>query len=492
MPSRPTGLIHLVERLGHLARERPDDAAVIDGQRTLSYGAVHGAALGAALRLRKAGVGRGDVAGLLLRDSALFLVLVYGLMHLGAIVHPMDPLLAAADREDMLRRFGIKAIICGRDAAAIGSTSMIRVDESWLAPADDRDSIDGIARDPALACELAASSGTTGKPKGFLVDHQMQGRRFESFAEIGIGSGDRYLSIIGLQFNMGLRCALGAVDLGGAVIVNQSFASAAHLAAACAKWGVTWTYMVPYHLRKLLAREESGTPLLPDLRRLLVAGSKLWDRERQAARERVTPHVYEIYGANEVGCVTLAAPDDQVARPESVGRTMPGFELQVVGPEGTPLPPGAVGVIRFRGPGMANGYFRNPEASALQFRAGWFHPGDLGSVDGDGFVVVMGRADDVINVGGIKFHAADVEAALLGHPAVAEAAVVGWTTARMQEVSVGFVVRRGDTDERQLIEHCRRQLARYKVPARIVFVPELPKTGTGKVQRQELRARLPA
>lgn len=484
------GAIHLVENLRLIARARPDDPAVIDGERIWSFAELHRAATNVAVVLRRAGIGRGDIVALRLEDSALYLIVIYALMRVGAIAQPLDLSLTNAERSLLLRRFGAKAIIAAPGAMAVGEVPMLAASEAWLAATADPNAIDDVPFDPTLPCHLATSSGTTGAPKGFFLDHVQQKARFRFYAGLGIGRGDRHLAAIGLHFSVGLRSALGAIDLGGVAVVNQGLTDAASFVTACLRRDITWTYMVPVYLRMLVDAARGTRLMLPRMRCLIVTGAKLWDQERRAIREHLTPNLYETFGANETGAVTVASPADQDMRPGSVGRGLPGWEVEAVGPDDAALPPGELGELRMRGPGLVAGYVGDAEASTRQFRDGWFYSGDLGSVDGDGYVTIGGRADDRINFNGIKFHPAEVEAVLLAHPAVAEAAVVGWITPRQQEVPIGFVVRRGEADQRGLIDFCRSRLAAYKIPMKIIFMPELPKTGSGKVLRRELRARL--
>jgi len=159
----------------------------------------------------------------------------------------------------------------------------------------------------------------------------------------------------------------------------------------------------------------------------------------------------------------------------------------VLGEDGRPLPPGQVGLVGFRGEGLPTGYVGNPEATRRAFRDGWFFPGDLAAIDAEGFFFFKGRADDVINNEGAKFYPIEVEKVLASHPAVAEAAVFGWPHRRNGELAVAFVVAKQPLTVLELQEFCRRQIADYKVPARIVFVDKMPRNPTGKIMKARLK-----
>ena len=159
----------------------------------------------------------------------------------------------------------------------------------------------------------------------------------------------------------------------------------------------------------------------------------------------------------------------------------------MLGEDGRVLPPGEVGLVGFRGEGLPSEYVGNEEATQRAFRDGWYYPGDLAAIDGDGFIFFKGRADDVINYEGVKFYPIEVERALLAHPAVAEAAVFGWPHSRRGEVAVAFVVATASLTVPELQEFCCRHIAAYKVPAWIGFVEKMPKNSAGKIMKARLK-----
>jgi acyl-CoA synthetase (AMP-forming)/AMP-acid ligase II len=200
---------------------------------------------------------------------------------------------------------------------------------------------------------------------------------------------------------------------------------------------------------------------------------------------------FEYYASTEGGGISLLGPDDIDGHGESVGRPVFAVEVEVVDDEDRPLPAGTIGRLRYRGPGVATAYYRDPDASTEAFRHGWFYPGDLAEIDEAGFVSLKGRAKDMIIRGGINIYPADVEAALNAHPAVAEAAVVGWPSKEFGEEIAAFVRLAGDADEASLIAFAAARLARAKWPKAVFVVDDLPKNGAGKVLKRELVERLP-
>jgi acyl-CoA synthetase (AMP-forming)/AMP-acid ligase II len=199
-----------------------------------------------------------------------------------------------------------------------------------------------------------------------------------------------------------------------------------------------------------------------------------------------SPNVYVDYGANEASPLATLRPEDWLEPPGTVGKINPGIEAQAVDDEGRILPPGTSGQLRFRAPWFPQGYVHNETASNQRFRDGWFYPGDLGAIDARGYVTLRGRADDVINFSGTKIAPSDIEAVLLQHPDVVDAAVVGVPDAMSGELPVAFVVLRRDKSASDLGEFCAGQIDGARLPPRHVCVAAIPRNPGGKIQRDRL------
>jgi acyl-CoA synthetase (AMP-forming)/AMP-acid ligase II len=195
----------------------------------------------------------------------------------------------------------------------------------------------------------------------------------------------------------------------------------------------------------------------------------------------------EIYGTNETNTLAMATPDDQDRYPDSNGRLVAGIEAQVVDESGSFLRFGEIGQIRVRGRYFPCEYSGNPEATARHFRDGWFYPGDLATMNEEGYVFLKGRIDDVINNAGAKYFPAEVEAVLLAHPSVVDAAVIGGPHTQFGEVSVAYVVRSANLTPKELYKFCEGKIAMYKAPAWVFFLEALPRVATGKPDKKKLR-----
>jgi fatty-acyl-CoA synthase len=203
------------------------------------------------------------------------------------------------------------------------------------------------------------------------------------------------------------------------------------------------------------------------------------------------PVLWNFYGATETGLVTLAGPTDHVGRPGTIGRALRGNEIRLLDDAGQEVPPGEVGELYARNSTLIAGYHNNAEATRASQRDGCFSVGDLGRVDADGYYYLESRKHDMVISGGVNIYPREIEDHLHAHPAVLEAAVVGVPDPDWGESLRAFVVLRAGATatEAELIEHCRRELADYKRPRKVVFLDELPRNPTGKVLKRELRER---
>ncbi len=342
------------------------------------------------------------------------------------------------------------------------------------------------SRRPMLVVQ---SSGTTGIPKRFFISHEGARRQFlDPEKEVGIDASDRFLCVLDLVYLASLRRCMASLAFGATVVFSQAKSLNA-LVSEVAERQITWMTMTPASVRQFLAIASGDAPLLSPLKVLTVGGAAMSPEERVRARERLCPNFVERYGTTEVSTLAVARPEDQDAYPESVGRITKGVRAEIVDGDDNPLPPRTVGRLRVRIPHMPSAYHENPQATAKAFRDGWFYPGDLAAIDQEGYLFLKGRTDDVINNGGIKFYPVEVERALAEHPAVADAAVVGWPHPQYGELAVAFVVAASPVTASELTKHCQQRIADYKVPHRIEFVDELPRNARGKVIKSELKNR---
>jgi long-chain acyl-CoA synthetase len=482
-------IANIADQLTLHGTQRPTQLAIVHGERTLDYRALDFEVNRRAARLQDLGVTPGAVVGIALQDSIEHLLMLYGVARVGGVILPLDCRWMDFEKRRVTEHFE-PALVLVEPGAAIDGVRCIESGADWLAQLgraeEQRQYPDG---DRALVMSL--SSGTTGRPKGPVLSHTQLVRRFHMhWVDLGFSSSARYFNATPLYFGGGRTFCISTLYAGGTVVLCPPPFAPAQLAAEVARTAATITFLVPTLLRRLLECDATTLAPLRGLKTLICSGSALTAQERQQIRERICPNFLEYYASTEGGGVSALPPADQLRFGESVGRPAFSVEVHVVDDRDRPVPAGVVGRIRYRGPAVADGFFGDPDASKESFRDGWFYPGDLGMLNDEGYLFLKGRSKDMIIRGGINIYPLEIEVTLMGHAAVLEAAVVGWPSREFNEEIAAFVIRRGAVEESELDALCRTSLAPYKVPRRVFFVDELPRTSLGKVLKAALTAGL--
>jgi acyl-CoA synthetase (AMP-forming)/AMP-acid ligase II len=437
-------------------------------------------------------VPHGAVVGVALADSADHLVLLYALARSERVILPMDCRWTDVERARVASHFGA-ALVLVEPGAPVPGVATIGIDAAWHREVAAADPAGPFPAAPGTAdLLLSLSSGTTGRPKGPMIQHRHFFRRFLThWINLGFSNRDRFVAATPLYFGGGRTFAMSMLFSGATVVLRPPPASIEGLPAAVDASDGSVIFLVPTHFRRLLELSDEAVAPLRRLRLLLSSGAPLTEAERVDIRARLCPNFFEYYASTEGGGVSLLAPEDQAEHGASVGRPVFAVEVEVVDDADQPLGHDAVGILRYRGPGVAPGYYNDPEASAEAFRNGWFYPGDLATLNAQGFITLKGRRKDMIIRGGINIYPAEVEAILLDHPAVVDAAVVGRPSHEFGEEVAAFVRLRGPAAQAELLAWCAARLAPYKRPGEVIAVDELPRNSAGKVLKAELVARLP-
>jgi acyl-CoA synthetase (AMP-forming)/AMP-acid ligase II len=335
------------------------------------------------------------------------------------------------------------------------------------------------------------TSGTTGKPKGCLLTHGNLLANARQIAEwLGFGPGDRLLTVMPL-FHMNAVTVTTATALyaGGSTVVATRF-SATRFWQTVAGHGVTSFGSVATMLSLLLKHYPEGVPAGLDVSRLRfgMCGSAPVPAEvLRRFEETFNCLVVEGYGLSESTCRATFNPPDARRRPGSCGLPI-GNEMRVVDEEDRDVGEGVAGEIVLRGENIFKGYYRNEEATRRAFRGGWFHTGDVGYRDKDGFYYIVDRKSDMIIRGGENIYPREIDELLYAHPSVAEAAAYGVPDELYgEEVAASVVLKEGHSaTAEEIIAYCRERLAEYKCPKTVRLVESLPKGPTGKVLKREL------
>ena len=430
-----------------------------------------------------AGAAEGAVVGLALPNSARFVAAFLALCRLDATTALVSPQYGRAELEPIGTRLRPSCLItedrlAKRLLEGFPNARIERFD--GLALLYPRDT--GPSPGPPAAL-LKFSSGSTAEPKGIALDAANILAEAENVTStLGLRSGDSVLAGVPLTHSYGFDLGVLQTLYAGTTLVLEDAFVPRRTAATLADRGIAAFLGVPAQYRILLATRMSAVPDLSRVRWLLSCTAPLGPEPIAAFHERFHGLICQHYGSSETGAVTTHVPSEVLRKLRSVGRAMPGVRLRIAREDGTDAAVGEEGGVVVAGAAVARRYVLGAGAGASPFREGACWTGDVGALDGDGFLVVHGRRGTMINVGGLKVSPAEVVAALERHPAVREAAAVGVSGAGGEEVLHAAVVPAGPVSESELLALCRSLLSEHKVPRRIEFRQELPKTASGKVR----------
>jgi acyl-CoA synthetase (AMP-forming)/AMP-acid ligase II len=443
--------------------------------------------------LHDSGLRAGDTAAIALdrspHRSVPSLGLLYGCAYLGVCVLPLFPDVPFENRRQLIERFKARWLIAPGLGRTVAGASPVDPDAFDWQSARWRNANPPRGDEPGRPFMYAFTSGTTGDVKTCLFEHgQFVAHRRPQGSYSNSSTSDRRIPALPWPNKVGLRDLLRTHIQGGALVNIELPDSRVELAGVISRLGVTHITMSPWQMRRLLSSPAPAGFRMPSLRAVSVMGASASPSEIQACRALVTRNVFFGYGTNETGMIAVLGPDDPIDKGEGcVGRVLQEVEVEVVGSEGQTMPANVQGELRFRTPTMATGYVDNETATKERFRDGWFYPGDQGLVDGDGFLILRGRVDDMINFGGLKIAPGDVESALALHPALADVAVVGVPHVMSGEMPVAFVVVRDEVSDQQLERFCAERVDSIRIPPVFVRVASIPRNSSGKIDRKLLR-----
>jgi long-chain acyl-CoA synthetase len=461
-----------------------DRVAVSTSAEELTFDALWKEADRLASLLVGAGVTEGAVAGLALPNSPRFVAAFLALYRLDASVALLSPQYGPGE---------LTAIVSGIKPACIVTDPNLSAGVAAAVPISRSSAADGlevlIPADPGAeasarsAALLKFSSGSTAEPKGIALSAANVIAEVENVTRtLALGHDDRILAGVPLFHSYGFDLGvLPTLYAGSTLVLDDAFVPRRTLAALEGA-GLAAFLGVPAQYRALLAARLDVPPDLSGVRWLLSCTAPLAPDVVTAFGARFNAPICQHYGSSETGAVTTHVPAEVLRRPESVGRPMAGVRVTVAATDGAAVPPGEEGEVVVESGAVAGGYVLGAPPGPSPFREGSFWTGDVGRMDADGFLTVLGRRDALINVGGLKVSPAEVTATLEAHPAVREAAVIGVPDGQGDEVPYAVVALSRSTDEAELLSFCRAALAAYKVPRRIEIRDELPKSATGKVR----------
>jgi HIP---CoA ligase len=520
--ARPGG--ETIPGLTAAAAERfADQPAVVDGDTRLSYAELFEEARTFGAALVASGIQPGDRVSIWAFNSAEWVIAALALWQAGAVLAPINTRFKGTEAADILARSRARALITVTDFLDTDYVAMLRaagVDlpdlqtvvvargkapdgtESWagfraLATDEGRAEVDRrrAAVTPDDPSDILFTSGTTGVPKGVLSTHRWTLLVATDWvAMVGLEPGDRYLMVNPYFHMFGLKAGILASIAGGVTMLPEPVFDVGRALQRVADERVTVLPGAPTLFQSILNHPDRERYDLSSLRAGTIGAADIpVELIRRIFDELPYSVLISGYGLTEGGTVaSTALDDDPVTIATTVGRPRPTFELRLVGDGGVDVPPGEAGEILLRGGSVMREYLDDPEATAAALSPdGWLRTGDVGQLTADGCLKIVGRTKDMFIVGGFNAYPAEIENALLRHPDVQQAAVIGIPDRRLGEVGMAFVVPRpGSTvTADDIISWSREQMANYKAPRRVELVDELPMNATGKVVKDVLRER---
>jgi fatty-acyl-CoA synthase len=502
----------LGDLLHRSAMRHPAKLAIACGEVRWSYAEFDRLCDRVAAGLAQRGIAKGDRVAILARNSHAFAALRFALARLGAVLVPINFMLKADEAAYILRHAGARMLATDSGlaelarAAAAQDTAVREL--VWLPSEDPSTPAEGMVTFDALAASEAAlpevdlggadlaqivyTSGTESAPKGAMLTHDAVLWQYVScVVDASIATDDLALHALPLY-----HCAQLDVFLGPSIYVGAT--------------NVITAKPVPENLLPLIARHRITSFFAPPTVWIALLRSPLFDATdlsslakgyygasimpvevlREIARRLPAVRLWNLYGQTEIApLATMLGPEDQLKKPGSCGRAALNVETRVVDDALRDVRPGEIGEIVHRSPQLLTGYFHDDERTRAAFEGGWFHSGDLATIDDEGYITVVDRKKDMIKTGGENVASREVEEAIYRLPQVSEVAVIGLPHPRWVEaVTAVVVVKSGQTlDEAELLAHCNAHIASFKAPKRVVFVDALPKNPSGKLLKRELR-----
>lgn len=465
--------------------------------------------------LRGLGVRRRDRVAILSQNSLAYVELLFAVPGAGGVFVPLNPLLIARELGELVTRSGARFLLFAPEFEErvndlrpflSGEISIHRLGSSRGGypsfPGESGSPGAAPVPDPAPSDREIAlqvyTGGSTGRPSGAMLSHRnLLSAAASAAVELGLSRNDVFLSCTPLPFIAGTGRLLRFLYVGATILLMNDFDPDEAL-RTIERSKVTHVLFTPAMMARILSLPSADRYNLSTLRTVIYGGGSIpLDLLRRAIRFFRCGMVQSYGQVESAGLLTFLHPEDHsldesvpyMRKLTSVGKEAVGVEVRVLDGEGRPIGPDQVGEVVARGENIFQGYFEDPESTGEVLRGGWLHTGDVASVDEDGYIYLIDRMRDSLMVGGISVSPREIESVLAEHPDVMEAAVVGRPDYALGEIPVAFVsLREGSrSGPEDLLAHCRKNMAPFKVPREISFAAKLPKNSAGKVLKARLR-----
>ena len=466
----------------------PNGPAVRDGTRSLTNAGLLECVRAVAGQLHELGVGAGDVVAVKLRNRVEFVVVLFACWRLGAIVTPVNPSMTEAEVVRQLEASGARLLVVDDGVSAAGGVATLAVGHLYAkGPGSDAPPL----VDPSALALLIFTSGTTGVPKGVMLDHA----NLDAMAQmgrqtLGIGPADRCLLILPLFHVNGIVVSVLMPLLAGAsVVIGERFDPHTFFDTV-EHHRPTFVSAVPTIYTLLAALPDDVRPDTSSVRFGICGAAPASAQLLGRFEARYGFPLIEGYGLSEGTCASTINPVAGPRRAGTVGIAFPGQQIRIVDAGGTEVPTGVHGEVIIAGPNVMRGYLGRPDETARVIIDGWLHTGDVGHLDTDGYLTLVGRSKDMIIRGGENIYPKEIEDVLTSDATVLEAAVIGVPDDKWGETVAAYVQPRPGfaINPEALHALCARKLAGYKRPTSITVMDAIPKNAVGKTDKAPLRA----
>lgn len=493
--------MNIIELLQSTVERYPEIPALVFRDQEISYQELGKRVRKAASGLKALGVTLDTKVGLMMSNKPEYIITYFAILANGGTVVPLNPLFKEAEvayilndsdseylvLEEMslsvIQRVkneltSVKDIICYGDSD----------EHSWASLLTYPEMENFVPRYGSETAQIIYTSGTTGFPKGAMITHaNLNWMAIAAAVTNSVKPGDRILCVLPLFHAYAkLQGALANIAHGGTIYIEERFEPVSILDKLAKNkinifLGVPTMYTMFIHSPNINELDFSA------LRIAGSGGASIPAEVIDKVKQLMDVDISEGYGLTESTVMLCASPREGVKKVGSTGVPLAGVSLKIVDPEGNKVGPKEVGEIIFRGPNLMKGYYKQPQETANAIRDGWMHTGDLAYADEDGYIFIVDRMKDMIIRGGFNVYPREVEEVLYTHPNVIECAIIGRPDPVFGEKIAAYVVTKTEQEEEELREYCKQKLVHYKTPDYIIFIKEIPKSGTGKMLKTALK-----
>ena len=492
----PAAWTNITDPIFEHAVRKPKAVAIVEGSTQLTFGEFAALIAKATVYLKQIGIKSGQRVGVRMTNSADHLILSLALLRIGAAKFELSPASQPAELEAVTRKFNLGTLFLEPPMKLYRGARSVAMDLSWRAGIE---ALEGDVRHDDAAGEpyfVDLTSGGTEAGKGIVIHHRQIIDRFRHYdaglSATGIVSAAHppTFLMMGNLAQAGFHAfMLYQVMSGARTAVVPEFARFYDIVRYVNHHHDVVAMIPPAMCDVFLHCAQKGVMLFPKVRAMVASGGRLPGATRREMIAKVTPNFYDLYGNAGTGWVSLLRPEDMARRSETVGKPLPGVEVEIVDADGTPVAQNKIGHLRCRSAAMSENYLvaEDRVTGEQGFRDGWYAPGDLAQLDSQGLLSLKGRASDVIKRDGVEVYPAEIEAVIRAHASVNDAAVVGIPGRKGGERVAALVVAKGKPQHNELADHCVARLPAEKRPTLIAYADGLPRTQAGRVNRRKVK-----